>query len=77
LAFLSNRRDNYGMKFSYPARHPGPFRTMQVDSEVAGILVALGFVVMAVVGIPLARWFVLGTALMGVSVALVLRFTRK
>jgi hypothetical protein len=65
------------MKFSYPARHPGPFRTMQVDSEVAGILVALGFVVMAVVGIPLARWFVLGTALMGVSVALVLRFTRK
>jgi hypothetical protein len=50
---------------------------MQVDCEVAGILVALGFVVMAVVGIPLARWFVLGTALMGVSVALVLRFTRK
>ena len=65
------------MKFSYPVRHPGPFRTMQVDSEVAGILVALGFVVMAVVGIPLARWFVLGTVLMGISVALVLRFTRK
>lgn len=50
---------------------------MQVDSEVAGILVALGFVVMAIVGIPLARWFVLGTALMEISVALVLRFTRK
>jgi hypothetical protein len=39
--------------------------------------VALGFVVMAIVGIPLARWFVLGTALMGVSGALILRFTRK
>ena len=65
------------MKFPYPAHHPGPFRTMQVDSEVAGILVALGFVVMAIVGIPLARWFVLGTALMEISVALVLRFTRK
>lgn len=65
------------MKFSYPARHPGPFRTIQVDSEVAGILVALGFVVMAIVGIPLARRFVLGTTLMGIAVALVLRFTRK
>jgi hypothetical protein len=65
------------MQYRDPARHPGPFRVMQVDSESAGILVALGFVVMAVVGIPLARWFVLGAALMGGSVALLLRFTRK
>lgn len=65
------------MKFSHPARHPGPFRVMQVDSEVAGILVALGFVVMAVVGILLLRWFVLGTALTGILVAMVLRFIRK
>ena len=52
---------------------------MQVYSEVAGILVALGFVVMTVVVIPIspARWFVLGTVIMGVSVAFVLRFTRK
>jgi hypothetical protein len=50
---------------------------MRVDSEVAGILVALCFVVIAVVGIPLARWFVLGAAMMGVSVALLLRFRRK
>lgn len=50
---------------------------MHVDSEVAGILVALGFIEIAVVGIPLARWFVLGTVIMGVSVAFVLRFTRK
>ena len=50
---------------------------MRVDSEVAGILLALGFVVMAVVGIPLAKWFVLGAVLMGVPVALLLRFTRK
>jgi hypothetical protein len=65
------------MQFRTPGHHPGPFRTMRVDSEVAGILVALGFVVMAVVGIPLAKWFILGAALMGVSVALLLRFTRK
>ena len=50
---------------------------MQVDSEVVGILVALGFVVMAVVGIPLARWFVLGTARIAILVALVLRFIQK
>ena len=50
---------------------------MHVDSEVAGILIAVGFVVMAVVGIPLARWFVLGAALLGIPVALLLRFTRR
>jgi hypothetical protein len=60
-----------------PARHPGPFRVMQTDSEFTGILVALGFVVLAIVGIPLARWFVLGAVLMGIPVALLLRFTRK
>lgn len=65
------------MQFRHPARHPGPFRFIQVDSEAAGILVAVGFVVMAVVGIPIAKWFVLGAALMGVSVALLLRFTKK
>ncbi len=27
-------------------RHPGPFRVMRVDSEFAGLLVAVGFVVM-------------------------------
>jgi hypothetical protein len=65
------------MQFRHPARHPGPFRFLPVDSEVAGILVALGFVVMAVVGIPLARWFVLGAVLLGIPVALLLRLTRK
>jgi hypothetical protein len=59
------------------ARHPGPFRVMQTDSEFTGILVALGFVVLAVVGIPLARWFVLAAVLRGIPVALLLRFTRK
>jgi hypothetical protein len=65
------------MQVRTPGHHPGPFRLMQVDSEVAGILVALGFVVMAVVGIPLARWFLLGAALLGIPVAMLLRFTRK
>ena len=30
-------------------RHPGPFRVMRVDSEFAGLLVAVGFVVMGLV----------------------------
>ena len=65
------------MKHREPDRHPGPFRVMQVDAETAGILIALGFVVMAIVSIPIAKWFVLGALLMGGMVALLLHFTRK
>jgi hypothetical protein len=65
------------MKHHEPARHPGVFRVMQVDSEFTGILVALGFVLLAIVGLPPAKWFVSGAALMGVLVALLLRFTRR
>jgi len=53
-------------------RHPGPWRVMRVDSEFAGLLVAVGFVVMGLVSMPLATWF-----LLGVGVALLLRCTRK
>jgi hypothetical protein len=33
-------------------RHPGPWRVMRVDSEFAGLLVAVGFVVMGLVSMP-------------------------
>jgi urea transporter len=65
------------MKHRDPARHPGVFRVMQVDSEVAGIFVALGFVLMAIVSIPIAKWFVAGALLLGVSVTLLLRYSRQ
>jgi hypothetical protein len=52
-------------------------RFMRVDAEFAGILVALGFVVMGVVGIPIVKWFLLGALVLGVGVALLLRCTRK
>jgi hypothetical protein len=58
-------------------RHPGPWRVMRVDSEFAGILVAVGFLVMGFVSMPVARWFLLAAAALGVFVALVLRFTPK
>lgn len=58
-------------------RHPGPWRVMQVDSEFAGILVAVGFLVLGLVSMPVATGFVLGSIGLGVVVALLLRFTPK
>jgi hypothetical protein len=58
-------------------RHPGPWRVMQVDAGLAGIIVAVGFLVMGLVSIPVVRWFLLGALLLGGVVALLLRLTRK
>ncbi|MFZ3265667.1 MAG: hypothetical protein WA172_16800 [Terriglobales bacterium] len=58
-------------------RHPGPFRGMRVDSEFAGLLLAGAFLVMGAVGLDIGKWFVLGALLLGIAVALLLRFTRK
>jgi uncharacterized membrane protein YciS (DUF1049 family) len=58
-------------------RHPGPWRVMGVDSEFAGLLVAVGFLVMGFVSMPLAAGFVVGAIAMGVIVALVLRSSSK
>ena len=65
------------MKHRDILRHPGPMRLPQVDSEFAGFVVAVGFVVMGLVAIPLAKWFLLGAFLLGVGVAVLLRCTRK
>jgi len=58
-------------------RHPGPWRVMQVDSEFAGILVAVGFLLMGLVSMPIATRFLLGALGLGGGVALLLRLTRK
>ena len=65
------------MKAHNSAKHPGPWQFMRVDSELAGVLIALGFIVMAFVSMPLAAWFVGGAILIGVLVALLLRITRR
>jgi hypothetical protein len=65
------------MKDRDASKHPGPFRIMQVDSEIAGLLVAVGFLVMGFVSMPIATGFVLGSITLGVVVALLLRFTPK
>jgi hypothetical protein len=58
-------------------RHPGIMRVMKVDSEFAGLLLAVAFLVMGAVGLDIGKWFVLGALALGVAVALLLRFTRK
>jgi hypothetical protein len=47
---------------------------MQVDSEFAGLLVAVGFLVLGLVSMPIATVFVIGAIVSGVVVALLLRF---
>jgi hypothetical protein len=50
---------------------------MRVDSEFAGILLAVGFLVMGLVSMPVGTGFVLGSITLGVVVALLLRFTPR
>lgn len=57
--------------------HPGPFRIPQVDTELTGILVAVGFVIMGIVAIPIVKWFLVAGILLGAGVTLLLRCLRK
>lgn len=50
---------------------------MKVDSESAGVLIALGFFIMAFVSMPLAAWFVGGAVVLGGIVALFLAMFRR
>jgi hypothetical protein len=50
---------------------------MRVDAGLAGIIVAVAFVVLGVVGLPVTKWFLLGTLVLGAAIALLLRSTRK
>jgi len=65
------------MKNRDASRHPGIMRVMKVDSEFAGILLAVAFLVMGAVGLDIGKWFVLGAVVLGIGDALLLRFTRK
>jgi hypothetical protein len=50
---------------------------MKVDSEFAGLFVAVAFLVMGFVSMPIATWFVIGAIALGVLIALLLRFAPK
>lgn len=62
------------MKDHSTTPHPGPFRIPQVDAEFAGIIVALAFVVLGVVALPIAKWFLLGAVVAGAGFALLRYF---
>jgi hypothetical protein len=46
-----------------------------VGGGVAGLIIALTVIVIALIGIPATRLFLLGSAVLGVIVALILRWT--
>ena len=46
-----------------------------VGGGVAGLMIALTVIVIALIGIPATRLFLLGSAVLGVIVALILRWT--
>ena len=50
---------------------------MQVDSELAGVVIACGFVLMGLVSLPIAKWFFVGALLLGLLIALFFRWMRK
>jgi hypothetical protein len=65
------------MKQHDTERHPGPWRVMKVDSEFAGLLLAVAFLVMGAVGLDIGKYFVLGALVLGVGVALLLRVIHR
>jgi len=65
------------MKVAITKPHPGPFRTMKVDAEVAGIMVAIGFFVMGFVSVPIAKGFLIGAFVVGIAVAAALALVRR
>jgi hypothetical protein len=64
------------MKHHETSPHPGPMRFLRVDAEFIGLVIAVGFVVMGLIGLPIAKWFLLGAVLLGAGVALMLRLIR-
>ena len=64
------------MKDRDTSRHPGPMSFMRVDAELTGVFVAIGFALMLAVALPITKWFVLGTLLLGGLVAVGLRVLR-
>ena len=58
-------------------KSPGTFGAITVPGNKAGAIVSLGLVVIAWLAIPIARPFLLGTAVLGIVVALILRWKHR
>jgi len=55
-----------------PGKHPGITGRLLVDGGVAGAIAAVGFLTMGLIGLPLARPFFVGAAVLGTFVGLLL-----
>ena len=62
-------------RFDPPTR--STFGTVTVPGNRAGAIVSLGLVVIAWLAIPIARPFLLGTAVLGIVFALILRWKHR
>ena len=59
-------------------RHPGiTIHRMAVGGSIMGALFAIGTVLIFVIGLPVSRWFLLASVLLGTGVASVLYFWHK
>jgi hypothetical protein len=66
------------VKYRDRERHPGPMKFMPtLGGEAPAIILAIGFVVMGLVGVPLAKVFLVGAIVLGIGVATLLHFLRK
>jgi hypothetical protein len=63
--------------YSPPKPHPGPFRLVSIGIGAVAILIALGFVMLGLVGVPIPKFFLLGAILLGAGMAILFRAFRK
>jgi UDP-N-acetylmuramyl pentapeptide phosphotransferase/UDP-N-acetylglucosamine-1-phosphate transferase len=57
--------------------HPGISIHKIPVAGVGGLIFAVGIVVLALVGLPIAKWFLVGAVILGVGVVGILRLVRK
>jgi len=57
--------------------HPGITMHKIPVAGVGGMIFAVGIVVLAVVGLPFAKWFLLGAVILAIGVVGILRLFRK
>ena len=57
--------------------HPGITMHKIPVFGVGGLIFAIGIVVVALIGLPIAKWFLAGAVVLGILVALILRGVRR
>jgi len=58
-------------------KHPGITMHRIPVAGIGGFIFAVGIVVLAVVGLPFAKWFLVGAVILGAGVVGILRLFRK